>query len=87
MGWSGGFSAAGLGSARDATILVDYTADQVVLQLGAEGAGSGRLDLVTNGNQSDFATTNAALWQALTDGHGSYAQPSTTEAALAWDWI
>ncbi|WP_176504602.1 right-handed parallel beta-helix repeat-containing protein [Cereibacter ovatus] len=87
MGSFGGFSAAGLGSARDATILVDYTADQVVLQLGAEGAGSGRLDLVTNGNQSDFATTNAALWQALTDGHGSYAQPSTTEAALAWDWI
>ena len=38
-------------------------------------------------HETYIRTTPERLWQALTDGHGSYAQPSTTEAALAWDWI
>jgi hypothetical protein len=60
----------GLGSNRDATLNFDYEADQVVLSLGAAGQGSGAINLMTTGEMTD--TDSLALWEALTEGQGTY---------------
>lgn len=61
----------GIGAKQDASIIVDYNADTVVLNLGVSGQGSGVRNLYTNGDAED-ARDNADLWDALTNGHGIY---------------
>ena len=57
----------GLGSNRDMQILFDYTNDELVVNMGATGSGSGEIGISMTGNQTD-AQTNSDLWQALTNG-------------------
>jgi hypothetical protein len=61
----------GLGSEQNAYVTVDYDADTVTLSLGETGAGKGEVKVGIVGDESD-AQNNAELWDALTNGHGTY---------------
>ncbi|MGZ2260316.1 right-handed parallel beta-helix repeat-containing protein [Roseobacter sp. A03A-229] len=61
----------GIGTKQDASVIIDYEADTIVLNLGVSGKGSGVRNIYTNGNEDD-AKGNRDLWDALTNGHGIY---------------
>jgi len=61
----------GLGGNQDATVTVDYSTDQVLLNLTKAGNGSGNVSVTTVGN-ADNAKGASELWDALTNGHGIY---------------
>jgi hypothetical protein len=58
----------GLG-ARNAELVIDYANDSIALNL---SAGSGSVSVSTVGNEGMFDAAEAALWNALTSGRGSY---------------
>ena len=86
IGSFGGLDVVGLGSHRDARVVIDYSKDQVILRLGAEGAGAGGLALLSSGEANDFAASNSALWHALTDSYGAYAEQAAAQGPFVWDW-
>lgn len=55
----------GMSDNRDASLVFDYRNDEVVLQMGAEGSGSGEFSVSTVGDQND-ANDASDLWDALT---------------------
>ena len=71
IGDFGGLSIQGLGTTRDASVEINYDTDTVTLQLGQDGFGSGAVSLDAGGDE-DSARSSAALWDALTNGHGIY---------------
>ncbi len=76
----GGFKSTnvtGLG-ARNAELVIDYGTDAVSLIL---SAGSGKTSVKTVGNEGMFDAGEAALWNALTAGRGTYdeAAPATDD--------
>jgi hypothetical protein len=68
---------AGLASNQDAEITIDYENDSVQLTLSVAGAGTGQLNLTTIGEQTDVDSTE--LWDALTQGQGSYSDTDPTD--------
>jgi hypothetical protein len=62
----------GLGADRDAVVTIDYDNDSVLVTLGEAGLGTGATKLETLGDESS-AMQDDALWAALTNGHGIYA--------------
>ncbi len=67
----------GLAGNQDATLVFDYDADTVTLSLSASGSGSGSVNIVKEGDMLD-AQDNATIWDALTDGQGTYEELDTT---------
>jgi len=61
----------GLGGGRDGTLIFDYNTDELRIELGAAGKGDGDFTVQTIGDM-DNAKSASALWQALTDGKGTY---------------
>ena len=66
-----GIELIGLGNAQDAEVVIDYEADTVLLRLTAAGEGTGLTSVTAVGDESD-AQSSAALWSALTSGHGTF---------------
>ena len=66
----------GLGS-RNATIVIDYAADSVTLQL---SSGNGSVSVQTVGQESDVTNGYQALWNALTDGQGVVSETATVSS-------
>ncbi len=69
----------GLGS-RDARVTIDYESDSVTLEL-VEGTGA--VNVITSGAESDVSEGYEAVWAALTDGHGTHSE--TDEAPIMHD--
>jgi hypothetical protein len=63
----------GLGASQDATLTVDYETDKVTVSLGQNGQGSGTINVATIGNMLN-AAEDAEIWDALTDGMGTYEE-------------
>ena len=55
----------GLGKKQDLTVMVDYDLDTVLLSLGQDGQGKGRVTLDTRGDESS-AQAETSLWNTLT---------------------
>ena len=64
---------------RDATLTVDYDSDKVTVALGAAGQGTGQINVATVGNELN-AAENAEIWDALTEGQGTYEETDQTQA-------
>jgi len=67
----------GLGANQDATLTVDYDSDKVTVALGAAGQGTGQINVATVGNMLN-AAENAEIWDALTEGQGTYEETDQT---------
>jgi hypothetical protein len=67
----------GLGANQDATLTVDYDSDRVTVTLGAAGQGTGQINVATVGNELN-AAENAEIWDALTEGQGTYEEADQT---------
>ena len=68
MGTFSQVAVTGLAGNQDATVVIDYTNDTVTLQMGQAGAGSGAVNITTQGDPNALATdpTAADIWNALT---------------------
>jgi hypothetical protein len=67
----------GLGANQDATLTVDYETDKVTVTLGAAGQGTGKINVATVGNMLN-AAEDAEIWDALTEGQGTYEEADPT---------
>ncbi|MDJ0630895.1 MAG: G8 domain-containing protein, partial [Rhodobacter sp.] len=65
----------GLGP-RDAKVMVDYASDSVTLEL-IEGTGA--VEIVTSGDETEVSDGYEALWETLTSGH---AMPTEMDPSL-----
>ncbi|MEM7508242.1 MAG: hypothetical protein AAF415_16030, partial [Pseudomonadota bacterium] len=63
----------GLAENQDATITFDYETDEVIFNVTAAGDGSGQANVAFNGDMMD-ASNSGDLWNALTDGQGTYSE-------------
>ncbi|MEJ6396198.1 hypothetical protein V8J82_23290, partial [Gymnodinialimonas sp. 2305UL16-5] len=63
----------GLQDDQDVTLTFDYDADTVMLSLTAAGQGNGVANIATAGDMMNAQNSGAALWDALTDGQGTYS--------------
>ncbi|MEM1340761.1 MAG: hypothetical protein AAGF68_00480 [Pseudomonadota bacterium] len=68
----------GLTSRQDATLTFDYETDTITLQLANNGSGA--INVVREGYSDDVEDTvdNAAIWDALTEGQGTFEEADTT---------
>jgi hypothetical protein len=76
------FKVIGLGSSRDATVVINYESDTVTLRLGVEGDGTGSTEIKTTHDRMEEPEGRAGqrLWEALTADHGVLADdPMSTD--------
>jgi hypothetical protein len=77
-------TADGLGAKRDLRVTVDYDKDTVTLILGAEGAGSGKINSSVVGDEDGFlggGKPATALWSALDESPGALADNPISSTA------
>ncbi len=74
VGTFGDITIDGLGATQDATIEIDYDDDTVVLEISEAGSGSGQINQVTTGDETNAQTEDPDLWAELTNGHGIYPE-------------
>ncbi|MEM9580564.1 MAG: hypothetical protein AAF891_07735, partial [Pseudomonadota bacterium] len=86
IGSFGGINVLGLGTDRDAMLEVNYDNDYVSLYLGEAGSGSGVISLETIGDETN-AQDDAALWDALTNGHGLYSDDPVEDIPIEEDLL
>lgn len=60
----------GLGAGQDANLVIDYTADKLLLEISAGGTGAVTFETV--GDAADGSDETSALWLALTSGQGTF---------------
>lgn len=66
----------GLGGNQDAVLSIDYSSDQVVLELLAPGSGAGDFSISVSGDETDDSS-DAELWSALTEGQPAFGDDTT----------
>ena len=84
IGTFGSFDVTGLNRNLNASVVIDYAADEVLLKI---GRGTGALNLTTTGDEDDFAASNGRLWKALTDGVGLHAEEAPVATTSGWDLL
>jgi hypothetical protein len=72
----------GLGANQDATLTVDYETDKVTVASGPAGQGSGKINVATVGNMLN-AAEDAEIWDALTEGQGTYEEATRRPPSMA----
>ncbi|MFL4468334.1 hypothetical protein ACERZ8_00050 [Tateyamaria armeniaca] len=80
IGGFGGIELVGLAATQDAEVIIDYETDTVSLRLNAVGEGTGLTNVTTLGDEND-AEASAALWEALTSGHGTFEETAAAPVA------